>query len=77
MNKLSIGANGRIFYNHTELGFTVRQESKRTLVYNVRKDVYLDLPRSRYSLAHPAPASGVAGSEEFERDFLTAIGLRP
>ena len=32
----------------------------------------IELPHHRYSLAHDAPASGVAGRAQFEADFLAA-----
>lgn len=57
-------------------GFHVTQSKKGTLVYrpecHLTKTKYKEysLPSPRYSLEHDRPASGAAGRQEFEKDFL-------
>jgi hypothetical protein len=64
-------------------GLSVTQKKDRTVVYvpesrisGVRYKEF-QMPSARYSLAHDAPASGVAGRADFERDLKALIESRP
>ncbi len=55
--------------------FTVYQDQHFTQVFFMTDvgEVFVDMPKQRYSLSHDAPASGVAGRTAFERDIRNII----
>lgn len=74
--RLEISENGAIFLDHADTGLSVCQTRAGTEVYRRTGDgLYerLPLPRERYALSTDAPASGVAGLADFERDVRALI----
>lgn len=77
---ITIYENGDISISGRSTGLAVGQRADRTLVYTKEsvftKAKYKEhtMPHQRYSLAHDAPASGVAGRAQFEADVLALIG---
>lgn len=76
----TINSNGSISLSGNQTGLAVTQDARGTIVYTVESKFSgvsykeHDMPHSRYSLAHNAPTSGVAGRDDFERDLLDLIG---
>lgn len=76
---LTIYDNGDISVSGRATGLAVGQRADRTIVYTKEspftKAKYKEhvMPHKRYSLAHDAPASGVAGRAQFEVDVLALI----
>lgn len=76
---ITIYSNGDISISGRSTGLAVGQRADKTLVYT-KESVFSgakyrehDMPHQRYSLAHDAPASGVAGRAQFEADVLDLI----
>lgn len=76
---LTIYDNGDISISGRSTGLAVTQRRDGTVVYTKEspftKAKYQEhaMPHARYSLAHDAPASGVAGRAQFEADVLALI----
>lgn len=76
---ITIYENGDISISGRSTGLAVSQRADRTVVYTKEspftKAKYQEhtMPNQRYSLAHDAPASGVAGRAQFETDVLALI----
>jgi hypothetical protein len=74
---MQIHTNGSIEIDGQSTGLSVTQKNDRTVVYvpessGVKYKEY-PMPSARYSLAHDAPVSGVAGRADFERDLKALI----
>ena len=76
---IEIHSSGSIKLDGQSTGLSVTQKSDRTVVYvpesrssGVRYKEF-QMPADRYSLAHDAPASGVAGRGDFERDLRSIL----
>jgi len=69
----------RIVINGKRTALAVTQRESGTVVYTpesrINGQAYVEhkLPHQRYSLAHDAPASGVAGRAQFEVDVQQLI----
>ena len=78
---IQISTTGQILIGSTSTGYGVKQTKTGTIVYVTddgrrAKKAEIRLPAERYSLATDAPASGVAGRAQFERDFMDAYQAR-
>ena len=80
---MQIHTSGSIKLDGQSTGLLVIQKSDRTVVYvpesrisGVRYKEF-KMPSARYSLTHDAPASGVAGRADFERDLKALVESRP
>lgn len=72
---LQINTNNQIILNGKKTAYTVHQTPLETAVicHATGEPVWCVMPQYRYSLAHDAPASGVAGRTQFEQDFIQMI----
>jgi hypothetical protein len=76
---ISIDTTNRILINGTRTALAVIQRGEGTVVYTpesrISNTVYAEhkMPYPRYSLAHDAPASGVAGRAQFEADICALL----
>lgn len=76
---IQIDANNRIIINGQRTSLAVAQGAGKTRVYTpecrIRGIQYAEhqMPRHRYSLAHPDPASGVPGLRQFEADIAALM----
>lgn len=70
---LTVNTNNHVSIDGAATGYGVVQDAQGTRVYNVRTGEPIKMPAQRYGLAHSAPASGVLGAEQFERDLRAAI----
>jgi hypothetical protein len=79
---LQIDTVGRIIINKTLTGVGVRQRPDCTEVYLLtlpeigQQYEVLKMPQRRYSTAHPAPDSGVAGCDQLEADIVAVLAER-
>lgn len=72
---IQVGTNSEIIFGGQPTGYGVSQEDNATRVYPLDGSRSgIGMPRSRYSLSHDMPSSGVAGRAEFERDFCAVTG---
>ncbi len=76
---ITIDTTNRIVINGSRTNLAVAQNSTGTVVYTpeslLKQQAYKEhaMPYKRYSLAHDAPASGVAGRSQFEGDIRALI----
>lgn len=72
---IAIDTQGRIAIDHVQTGLAVEQRKDGTLIYTPESlaagVAYAEhkMPHERYSTAHDAPASGVAGCAQLEADL--------
>lgn len=80
---IQVTTNNEILIDGQPTGLSVTQAAHGTVVYSPEKRLYdgrgrdigqqkyleHKMPHLRYSLAHDAPASGVAGKGQFEADI--------
>lgn len=78
---LTIDTNDCISIDGKPTGLAVMQRRECTVVYTPERAgiPYAEhkMPYQRYSLAHDAPASGVAGRGQFEDDVKALLMFRP
>lgn len=78
---LTIDTNNCISIDGKSTGLAVLQRRECTVVYTPESAgiPYAEhkMPHQRYSLAHDAPASGVAGRGQFEDDVKALLMFRP
>ena len=73
---MRIFTDNSIEINGQQTGLKVAQNKNKTVVYSsTTKDGYKEyqMPQQRYSLNHAAPASGVPGSDAFEKDIIDLL----
>ncbi|MEJ6003885.1 hypothetical protein [Paucibacter soli] len=76
---IQIDTSSRIVIDGNRTPLAVTQKGDGTVVYTPESrlsgQAYIEhkMPHQRYSLAHDAPASGVAGRAEFESDVKALL----
>lgn len=76
---ITIDTADRIAIDGIQTGLAVVQRGEGTVVYTpesrLSNTTYAEhkMPSQRYSLAHAAPASGVAGRAQFEADIRALL----
>ena len=76
---ITIDTSNRIVIDGTRTGLAVVQRGNGTVVYTPESRIsntsYVEhkMPYPRYSLAHDAPASGVAGRAQFEANVKALL----
>lgn len=75
---IQINTHNQILIDGQRTGLSVKQTVNGTVVshYYGAEVLPVSLPHTRYSLSHDAPASGVAGRSQFERDIVNHLGIR-
>lgn len=80
---VQIDTTNRIIINGQRTALAVTQNGNGTVVYTPESrlsgQAYVEhkMPHQRYSLAHDAPSSGVAGRTEFEADVKALLAKLP
>jgi hypothetical protein len=78
---LKIDTSGSILIDGRDTGLKLIQRRVGSVIYTLegisRAYVEHKMPYARYSTTHDAPASGVAGRADFERDLKALIESRP
>ena len=74
---IEIYSNGHIHLDDEDTGMGVTQRASGTVVF-VRDGAgrsyrEIEMPHSRYSLAHDKPASGNPGRQQFEQDLRRIV----
>lgn len=72
---IQINTHNQILIDGKRTGLSVKQLAHGTVVthYYGSEVFTVPMPYSRYSLAHDAPATGIAGLSQFERDVLSYV----
>lgn len=74
---ITINTAGRIEIDHVQTGLALAQRREGTVIYTPEgvstKYAEHTMPHARYSTAHDAPASGVAGRAQLEADIRALI----
>ena len=72
---LQINTHNQILIEGERTGLSVKQDAHGTVVTHCYgSELFtVPMPQVRYSLAHDAPASGVAGRSQFEIDVLNYL----
>jgi hypothetical protein len=82
MNAITIFDNGNISIDGRDTGLGVKQTGEGTVLFrreiSGRQDYEaISLPHACYSLAHPNPASGNPGRQQFEADLRAVLESHP